>query len=111
MQLGQTILPARMLEPRAVMFEWLFADVWQQRHEPSPLQCRGDRSLERGTIAGSLAAVELALARAEFLETLHVFEIDKSRPRAAVFGAKPAAILASTTQFLANHRLVRPAVC
>src|SRR3954469_20891426 len=86
------------------------ADVRQQGHEPGPLQGGGDGPLEGGAVAGPLAAEELALAGAELLEALHVLEVDERRPRAALFRAEAAPVLATAAQFLADHRLNRPAV-
>src|SRR3954469_5640963 len=81
------------------------ADVRQQGHEPGPLQGGGDGPLEGGAIAGPLAAEQLALAGAQLLEPLHVFVVDERRPRAALFRAEAAAVLAAPAQFLAHHRL------
>src|SRR5262249_2933103 len=86
----------------------LIADVCQEGHEAGPLDRGADRALKRGTIARALAAVELALRGAEFLQRGHVLVIDEGRPRAALLRAEAALAAAALTQFLADHWRTKP---
>src|SRR5206468_6448599 len=95
--------PWRGLDGRA----GLFADVGQQRHEPRPLDGVLDGALEGGAVAAALAAEELALAGAEFLESRHVLVIDERGPGAAFLGAEAAAVLAAASELFPNHRFPR----
>src|SRR5579872_5222820 len=81
----------------------LLADVGQQSHEAGPLDGVLDGALEGGAVAGALAAEHLALAGAELLQGRHVFVIDEGRPRTTLFGAEPAAVLATPPELLPNH--------
>ena len=73
----------------------LFTHVRQQRHEPSALESGGDSALEGRTIARPFAAIELALAGGQLLETLDILVIDKRRPRTAFLRAIPTTTLAT----------------
>src|SRR5689334_9733571 len=86
----------------------LLADVRQQAHEPGPLDRRGQGPLVGGAGAGALAAEQLALAGAHLLQIGHVLVIDEGRPRAALFGAEPAAVLLVPSQLLADHAAGTP---
>jgi hypothetical protein len=81
----------------------LLADIGKQCHEPGAFDGHLHGALKRSTIAAALAAKELALAGAHLLEALNVFVIDKGRPRTALLGAEPAAILPSSSKLLADH--------
>jgi hypothetical protein len=70
----------------------LLPNIGQECHVASAFDGVFDRSLEGGAGAAPLFAVQFALAGAELFETLHVFVIYIGRPRAALFGAKPATI-------------------
>src|SRR5436190_140506 len=82
----------------------LLAHVGQQRHEAGAFDGVLDGALERGAIAAALAAEQLALAGAKLFEALHVLVIHEDGAWAALLGAKPAAILSASAEFLANHR-------
>jgi hypothetical protein len=86
----------------------LFADIRQQGHVPGSLDGILDGALESRAVAAALTAKELSLAGAHFLETGHVFVIDKSRPRAPLFGAEPAAIFSTPSELLADHEFASP---
>src|SRR5438105_3489500 len=86
----------------------LIGDVGQQGHEAGPLDRGADRALERGAIAGALAAVELALRRAELLQRGNVFVIDEGWPWAAFPRAEAALAAAALAQFLADHWRTNP---
>jgi hypothetical protein len=73
----------------------LLSDVGHQSHEAGSLDGVFDRALESRAGAAPFLAVQLALAGAELFETLHVLVIDIGRPRAAFFGAEPAAVFPS----------------
>ena len=81
----------------------LLAHIRQQSHESCALDCVLDRSLERSAVAAALAAEELALTGTHLLQALYIFVIDKGRPRAAFFGAKPTTILTTPSQLLTDH--------
>jgi hypothetical protein len=83
------------------------SDIRQKRHEAGTLDGILDSALKGGTIATALAAKQLALAGAELLETLHVFVIDESGPRAPFLGTEPAAILAAASELFPNHLFPR----
>src|SRR5260370_30169284 len=89
-------------KPHAVMAS--LPDIGHQRHEACAFDRILDRALERGTIAGALAAEELALTGAKLLQRLHVLVVHERRPRTALFRAEPAAILPAPSELLANHR-------
>src|SRR5258708_34133861 len=84
----------------------LFPHIRHQSHEPRPLDGVLDSALEGGAVAAALAAENLALVRAQFLERLHVLVIDERRPRTALARAKPAAILPTSSKLLTDHRVV-----
>jgi hypothetical protein len=83
-----------------------FADVGHQRHEAGALDGVLDGALEGGAVAAALAAEQLALVGAHFLQSLHVFVIDKRGARAAFLRAKAAAILATFSLLSADHASV-----
>ena len=85
----------------------LLTDIGQERHEARPLDGVLDGSLEGGAVAAALAAEELALAGAEFLESRHVFVIDERGPGAAFLGAEAAAVLTAASELFPNHRSPR----
>src|SRR3954454_18812453 len=84
------------------------ADIGHERHEAGPLDGVLDGALEGGAVAAALAAEQLALAGAQLLQGLHVLVIDERRPRAALLGAEPAAVLPTPPELLPNHVIPRP---
>ena len=84
------------IEVKKGKFSVSLPDIGHQRHEASPLDGVFDRPLEGGAGTAPLFAIQLALARAKLLETLHVFVIHIGRPWAAFLGAEPAAIFPSS---------------
>ena len=80
------------IEVKKGQFPDSLPDIRHQRHEAGPLDGVFHCSLEGGAGAAPLFAIQLALARAQLLETLHVLIIDVGRPRAAFLSAEPAAI-------------------
>src|SRR5205814_4885716 len=94
-------LPSRGRGARVVSS---LADVREEGHEAGPLDGVLDGPLEGGAVTAALAAKELALAGAELLEVLHVLVVDERRPRAALFGAEPAAVLPPLALIRARHR-------
>jgi hypothetical protein len=84
------------IEVKKGKFSVSLPDIGHQSHEASPLDGVFHRSLEGGASAAPLFAIQLALARAELLEALHVFVIHVRRPRAAFLGAEPTAIFPSS---------------
>lgn len=96
------------MEDTAVVQGLLIADVWQQGHEACTFYSERHGALKGSAIAGTLAAKKFALVRAHFLEAVYVFVIDERRPGTTFLGAKATAILATSTQLLANHELDSP---
>lgn len=83
----------------------LFADVGQQTHEASAFDGDAEGSLVSRAGAGPLAAIQLALVRAHFLQAADVLVINEGGPRAAFLGAKAAAVLLVSAQFLPDHAM------
>jgi hypothetical protein len=81
----------------------LFADVGQQTHKAGPLDGGAQRSLIRGTGAGTLTAEQFALIAAHLFEIANIFEVNERRTRATFFGAKAAATLLIPSQLFADH--------
>ena len=81
-----------------------FADVGQQGHESGAFHGDSQGSLEGGTGATSLPAIELALRGAELFEIRHIFVIDEGRSRATFLRAESTTTSFDTLQFLPNHR-------
>jgi hypothetical protein len=88
-------------------FFLLLADVRQECHEPRTFDGVLDSPLKRGAIAAPLATEKLALIGTHLLQALHVFVVDESGARAAVARAKSATVLASSSEFLADHEILR----
>jgi hypothetical protein len=84
--------------------EALLPHIGYQSHEAGTLDCILDGPLESSAIAAAFAAEELALAVAQLFQGLHVLVIDKGWPRAAIFGAKTAAVFPASPQLLPNHQ-------
>src|SRR5262249_5218422 len=82
--------------------------IRKQGHEAGAFDGVLDGTLESCARAAALAAEEVTLAIAQLFQTLDILIIDESRPRAAVFRAKTAAVLAASTELLANHRITSP---
>ena len=80
-----------------------FANVGQQAHEPRPLDGVLHGPLKGSAIAAALPAENLPLAGAQFLKPWHVLVIHVGRPRAAFFGAEPAAVFSPPPKFLSDH--------
>jgi hypothetical protein len=81
----------------------LFSRIGQQGHIAGPFDRVLDGALKGGTGAGALPAIEFALRGAKFLEALHVFKIHVCRPRATLFGTKPAPVLSTSPKLLSDH--------
>jgi len=84
------------IEVKKGKFSVSLPDIGHQGHEAGTLDGVFDRSLEGSAGATPLLAVQLALAGAQLLETLHVFVIHISRPGAAFLSAEPTAIFSSS---------------
>jgi hypothetical protein len=76
-------------------FPRLFPYKRHQSHEAGTFDRVLDGALKSSAVAAALSAKYFSLAGAKFLQALNVLVIDKCRPGATLFGAKPATIFSA----------------